>query len=147
MLARRAAWAEGNCRRPRLRTVDTSVANPATDRKPHLWFPVILRFRGLRDFPLWRQASCASERAGVDSGWTSNTGDITMATARKPAATPRTDTRSPTPRPQAAQPLPSEKIAERAYQIWQASGRPSGRDKDHWFQAELELRSGAASRS
>lgn len=71
-----------------------------------------------------------------------------MATARKPqAGTPRTDTRSPTPHPQAAQPLPSEKVAARAYQIWQASGRPNGRDQEHWFQAERELRSGAASRS
>jgi hypothetical protein len=71
-----------------------------------------------------------------------------MATTRKPqAATPRTDKRSPTPHAQATQPLPSEKVAERAYQIWQASGRPNGHDQDHWFQAELELRSGAASRS
>ncbi len=71
-----------------------------------------------------------------------------MAAARKPqAATPKTDTRSPTPHAQATQPLPSEKVAERAYRIWQASGRPNGRDLDHWFQAELELRSGDASRS
>lgn len=45
ILARRAAWTEGTCRRPRFRTVDTPVASPATDKKPHLWFPVILRFR------------------------------------------------------------------------------------------------------
>jgi hypothetical protein len=29
-------------------------------------------------------------------------------------------------------------IAERAYQIWEAAGRPSGRDKEHWRQAEAE---------
>ena len=35
---------------------------------------------------------------------------------------------------------PREKIAERAYQIWQASGRPNGRANEHWAQAERELR-------
>jgi Protein of unknown function (DUF2934) len=40
-----------------------------------------------------------------------------------------------------------ERIAERAYQIWQASGRPDGRDADHWFQAERELRTSAATRA
>ena len=38
--------------------------------------------------------------------------------------------------------VPREKIAERAYQIWQESGCPSGQDQDHWFQAERELSSG-----
>ncbi len=36
--------------------------------------------------------------------------------------------------------VPQEKIAARAYQIWQESGRPNGRDQDHWLQAERELR-------
>ncbi len=36
--------------------------------------------------------------------------------------------------------VPHEKIAERAYQIWQANGRPDGQDQEHWFQAERELR-------
>ena len=36
--------------------------------------------------------------------------------------------------------LPAEKIAARAYEIWQANGCPDGRDLDHWFQAERELR-------
>ncbi len=31
-------------------------------------------------------------------------------------------------------------IAERAYQIWKANGCPAGRDREHWFQAERELR-------
>jgi hypothetical protein len=30
-------------------------------------------------------------------------------------------------------------VRERAYAIWEASGRPHGRDKDHWFQAVREL--------
>ena len=30
-------------------------------------------------------------------------------------------------------------IRERAYAIWEATGRPAGRDKDHWFQAAKEV--------
>ena len=30
-------------------------------------------------------------------------------------------------------------IRERAYIIWGQSGRPLGRDKDHWFQAAKEV--------
>jgi hypothetical protein len=30
-------------------------------------------------------------------------------------------------------------VRERAYAIWEAAGRPHGRDKDHWFQAVREL--------
>jgi Protein of unknown function (DUF2934) len=30
-------------------------------------------------------------------------------------------------------------IRERAYIIWEQSGRPAGRDKDHWFQAAKEV--------
>jgi Protein of unknown function (DUF2934) len=36
----------------------------------------------------------------------------------------------------------AEKIAARAYEIWRANGCPQGRDKEHWLQAERELRSG-----
>lgn len=32
------------------------------------------------------------------------------------------------------------RIAARAYEIWLEQGCPEGRDKDHWYQAELELR-------
>ena len=31
-------------------------------------------------------------------------------------------------------------IALRAYQLWEAAGRPSGRDDEFYFQAEEELR-------
>src|SRR3546814_2105870 len=32
-----------------------------------------------------------------------------------------------------------EKIRQRAYEIWQREGRPSGRDQDHWSQAQAEI--------
>jgi len=38
--------------------------------------------------------------------------------------------------------VPHEKIAERAYQIWQATGRTDGYDQEHWLQAERELLAG-----
>ena len=34
----------------------------------------------------------------------------------------------------------SEKIAERAYQLWQARGCSHGQDREDWLQAEAELR-------
>ena len=62
-----------------------------------------------------------------------------MATVRKsPRAAPKSEARD-TAAPQAAE-IPPDRIAARAYEIWQASGRPHGRDRDHWFQAERELR-------
>ena len=30
-------------------------------------------------------------------------------------------------------------VAERAYEIWEAEGRPHGRDRAHWDRAEQEL--------
>lgn len=30
-------------------------------------------------------------------------------------------------------------IRERAYSLWEKSGRPHGLDKDHWFQAAREI--------
>ncbi len=38
-------------------------------------------------------------------------------------------------------------IALRAYQIWQESGCPDGKDKEHWFRAEREVRAGKIARS
>ncbi len=41
----------------------------------------------------------------------------------------------------AASPQPSnEQIAERARRIWQERGSPGGRDLEHWFEAERQLR-------
>lgn len=33
----------------------------------------------------------------------------------------------------------TEHIRERAHQIWEAEGRPDGRDVDHWNQAQQEM--------
>jgi hypothetical protein len=33
-----------------------------------------------------------------------------------------------------------DRIGERAYQLWEQAGRPSGRDLEHWARAEAELR-------
>jgi hypothetical protein len=33
-----------------------------------------------------------------------------------------------------------EQITQRAREIWEREGRPEGRDKEHWLQAEAELR-------
>jgi hypothetical protein len=30
-------------------------------------------------------------------------------------------------------------IARRAYEIWEKQGKPHGRDREHWLQAEAEL--------
>jgi hypothetical protein len=35
--------------------------------------------------------------------------------------------------------VPHQVVAERAYSIWLAHGRPEGRDYDHWVQAERQL--------
>lgn len=33
---------------------------------------------------------------------------------------------------------PEDRVSTRAYDIWEAEGRPEGRDLDHWLQAERE---------
>jgi hypothetical protein len=52
----------------------------------------------------------------------------------------RYDTRSAPPAKAAATAASAEKIAARAYEIWQANGCPDGQDLEHWLQAERELR-------
>lgn len=37
-----------------------------------------------------------------------------------------------------------ERIKQRAYELWEADGRPHGRDAEHWARAERELRQGGA---
>jgi hypothetical protein len=37
--------------------------------------------------------------------------------------------------------IPNQLIAQRAYDLWEAEGRPEGRDVDHWIRAEAMLRS------
>jgi hypothetical protein len=46
-----------------------------------------------------------------------------------------------------SEPQPSaQEIAVRAYQVWEAAGRPSGRAVEHWLTAEALLRNGATPR-
>ncbi|HET7826674.1 MAG TPA: DUF2934 domain-containing protein [Anaeromyxobacter sp.] len=71
-----------------------------------------------------------------------------MATVSKSqAGAQRTDTRSDAAQRQASAGVPPDRIAARAYEIWVASGRPNGRDQEHWFQAEKELRGAQGSRA
>ena len=35
-----------------------------------------------------------------------------------------------------------EQIAQRAYEIWEREGKPEGKEQEHWFKAEEELREG-----
>jgi hypothetical protein len=37
----------------------------------------------------------------------------------------------------------AERIAVRAYEIWESHGRPSGTDRENWFEAERQLRAEA----
>jgi hypothetical protein len=39
-----------------------------------------------------------------------------------------------------ASPTTIDQIRRRAYEIYEASGRPQGRDREHWLQAEAEIR-------
>lgn len=32
-----------------------------------------------------------------------------------------------------------ERLQQRAYEIWESEGRPNGRDREHWEQAEREV--------
>ena len=36
-----------------------------------------------------------------------------------------------------------ERIRQRAYELWEHEGRPQGRDREHWEQAEREVDAGA----
>jgi hypothetical protein len=42
---------------------------------------------------------------------------------------------------QSASPSPTV-IAEKAHEIWLAQGQEPGRDQEHWFEAERQLRHG-----
>lgn len=37
--------------------------------------------------------------------------------------------------------ITSEEIARRAYFIWEQQGRPAGKEAEHWYQAEQQLKS------
>jgi hypothetical protein len=40
-----------------------------------------------------------------------------------------------------------ERIKQRAYELWEADGRPHGQDAHHWARAERELTQGGAGRA
>jgi hypothetical protein len=40
-----------------------------------------------------------------------------------------------------------ERIKQRAYELWEAAGRPHGQDAEHWARAERELTQGGATRT
>ena len=37
----------------------------------------------------------------------------------------------------------NERIAQRAYSLWEQEGRPHGRDLDHWLSAQAEIDGGS----
>lgn len=41
--------------------------------------------------------------------------------------------------PQTGTERSQDEVPRRAYQLWEGAGRPSGRDLEHWLQAEAEL--------
>jgi hypothetical protein len=65
-------------------------------------------------------------------------GDKASAPARKTTA------------PKSARPAKGaleERIKQRAYELWEAAGRPHGQDAEHWARAERELTQGGAGRA
>ncbi|MDB5474413.1 MAG: hypothetical protein JWP99_1716, partial [Devosia sp.] len=46
--------------------------------------------------------------------------------------------------PQAQQIVMEDQIKERAYELWEADGRPQGQDQNYWFKAVADLASSAA---
>jgi hypothetical protein len=40
--------------------------------------------------------------------------------------------------------MESDQIAQKAFEIWEREGRPQGRDQEHWFEAENEIRRNGA---
>ncbi len=53
----------------------------------------------------------------------------TPAAARAAAPKPNGASRRPT----------TDQVARRAYEIWEAEGRPGGREREHWVRAEADL--------
>lgn len=59
-------------------------------------------------------------------------------TAAKKAAAPNT----PRKRPASAKESIHDKIAKKAYELYEQSGRIDGKDFEHWLQAEMMVNSG-----
>ncbi|HEX9242154.1 MAG TPA: DUF2934 domain-containing protein [Anaeromyxobacter sp.] len=63
-----------------------------------------------------------------------------MARAQQPTSARKTDGGNAAPPVSSlGSPRPAD-VATRAYELWQKNGRPHGKDQEHWFQAEQELR-------
>lgn len=74
-----------------------------------------------------------------------------MQNSNQPSSSPRRGRNAPQASPPASTPSPAgsqassagssdEEIARRAYARWESSDRSHGRDQEHWFAAEEELR-------
>ena len=57
---------------------------------------------------------------------------VPKKTAGKKAATPKTAGKKPSPARESVQ----DKIARVAYELFEKSGRPNGKDIEHWLEAE-----------
>ncbi len=64
----------------------------------------------------------------------------TKSTSTKTGTAKRTSARSRSAEVAAKQAVGRDQTAQRAYEIWQKRGQPMGQDREHWFQAERELR-------
>ena len=76
---------------------------------------------------------------------------VTRPRSTKPTAVPAAPTASAAMQPVALQPavlqpavlqpavFTEDTIAQRAYHLWLAEGRPDGRALEHWMQAQSEL--------
>jgi hypothetical protein len=63
-----------------------------------------------------------------------------MARAQQPTTQKKTDGGNVAPPISLTGAPKAADVAKRAYELWLASGRAHGRDQEHWFQAERELR-------
>lgn len=77
--------------------------------------------------------SKSSDASALSSGSAASAGSAQPSPSR-PAPRSSTTTRA------ASRTFTHEEISARARAIWEREGRPEGRDKDHWIQAERELR-------
>jgi hypothetical protein len=65
----------------------------------------------------------------------------TEAPTSRVAARPQAERRVEAAQPSSRTSSPStEAISRRAFEIWERTGRPDGRDLENWLQAESELR-------
>jgi hypothetical protein len=78
--------------------------------------------------------------AGKNSGVSNGMPDMAAGGANTPGNGNGHDQRREMPDNASAELLSNDEIAARAYDIYEREGRMDGRDADHWFRAEEELR-------